>query len=232
MHGAMIRSSLRSAAFGLLLAVPHAVMAASLTARGNEPGWQAVISETEIMFRPFGAAAVTIAPVPKPVSADGVDTYAGTADGKAFSLAIAGTICVDTMSGMPFPKTATVIFGERSFKGCAGEPAGLLRGDWTIAAIGESPVLGNSKPTLAFDAEGRVSGNGSCNRYFGSFRLTGETLTIAETGTTRMMCDQPLMEQERRLLKAFESVRRFEVDASGGLRLVGDDGRTAVSLRH
>jgi heat shock protein HslJ len=232
MRGAMAHSHLRSVILALLLAVPQAAIAAPLTARGNEPGWQAVISETEITFRPLDAAPVTITPVPKPVTADGVETYAGTSDGKAFSLAIGGTICVDTMSGMPFPKTATVIFGERSFKGCAGEPASLLRGDWAIAAIGEAPVLRGSKPSLTFAAEGRVNGNGSCNRYFGSFKLSGETLTIAETGTTRMMCDQPLMEQERRLLQALESVRRFEVDASGGLRLVGDDGRTAVSLRH
>lgn len=206
-------------------------MAGTLTARGNEPSWHAAISETDITFRLLDEAAVTISPAPKPTMADGIDTYVATVDGKPFSLAVAGMVCVDTMSGMPFPKTATVVFGERSFRGCAGEPASLLHGDWKIAVIGEAPVLTDSEPTLAFDAEGRVSGNGSCNRFFGGFKLTGEGLTISETGASMMMCAQPLMDQERMLLKAFERVRRFEVVAFGGVRLVGDDGRTVVSLR-
>lgn len=227
----MSRPSLRCAILALLLAAPQAVWAATLTARGNEPGWQVTVSETEMTFRPLGGGAVTIKPVPKPIMADGVETYAAKVDGKAFSLVVAGAVCVDTMSGMPFPKTATVTFGERSFRGCAGEPASLLHGAWTIAAIGEVSVLKDSKPTFAFDAGGRVNGNGSCNRYFGSFKLTGEGLTISETGASMMMCDEPLMQQGRSLLQAFARVRRFEVEASGGLRLVGDDGRAAVSLR-
>lgn len=227
----MDRSSACCAILALLLATSQAAKAAPLTARGNEPGWQVTISETEMTFRPLGAAAVTIAPAPKPITADGIDTYVAKVDGKPFSLAIIGTVCVDTMSGMPFPKTATLTFGENSLKGCAGEPASLLRGDWTVVAIGEVPVLKDSQPTLAFEAEGRVSGNGSCNRYFGSFQLTGEGLAISETGASMMMCDERLMQQERKLLKALGSVRRFEVEVSGGLRLVGDDGRAVVSLR-
>lgn len=227
----MNRSFLPIAFLALVLAAPGTALAGTLTARGNEPSWHAAISETDLTFSLLGEAAVTISPVPKSMTADGIDRYVATVDGKPFSLSVAGTICVDTMSGMPFPKTATVVFGERSFKGCAGEPASLLHGDWKISAIGEASVLAESEPTLAFGADWRVSGNGSCNRYFGSFRLTGEGLTISETGASMMMCPQPLMDQERKLLKAFESVRRFEVATSGGLRLVGDDGRAVVGLR-
>jgi heat shock protein HslJ len=218
------------AILALLLAASDAAMAATLTARGNEPGWQVAISDTQLTFRTADAAAVTIAPVPKPMSAGGVDTYAATVDDKPFSLAVADTVCVDTMSGMPFPKTATVLFAGRSFKGCAGEPQSLLQGEWRVAAIGEASVLEGSKPTLAFDAQGRISGNGSCNRYLGGFKLTGEGLTLSEVGSSMMMCDEPLMEQERRLLAALGKVRRFAAEATGGLRLIGDDGRTAVSL--
>lgn len=66
--------------------------------------------------------------------------------------------------------------------------------------------------------------------HFGRFKLTGEGQTIFETGTSMMMCDEPLMQQERRLLQAFERVRRLEVEASGGPRLIGDDGRAAAGL--
>lgn len=215
----------------LLLVVPHEVAAATLIARGNEPGWQATISETAITFRTLDTAEIAIKPAPNPTRARHGDTYAAKVDGTSFSLTISGKGCVDTMSGMPFPKTATVAFGARVFRGCAGESADLLRGDWKVAAIGAAHVKKGSRPTLVFDAEGRVSGNGSCNRYFGGFKLTGEGLTISEIGTSMMMCDPPLMDQERNLFKALEQVRRFEVGKAGKLRLVDEKGRPVVSLR-
>lgn len=163
--------------------------------------------------------------------AKGVATYRATVNGRPFSLVVAPKICTDTMAGMPHPKTATVTFGDRSFKGCAGDPASLLHGDWRIEAIGGKRIVKGSKPTLTFDPAGRIHGNGSCNRYFGSFKLTGEGLTISETGASMMMCEPPLMDQERALLKGLEGVARFKATPSGRLHLLGGDGRIAASLR-
>lgn len=207
------------------------VIAATLTARGNEPGWQIEVTDAAMTFRTVDAGVVTVAPVPKPTVRKGIETYTAKVGDRPFSLVVTRKICSDTMTGMPHPKAAIVTFGERSFKGCAGEPASLLQGDWRIIAIGGKPIVRHSKPTLSFDREGRIHGNGSCNRYFGSFKLTGEGLSISETGASRMMCEQPLMDQEHNLLRGLESVGQFKVASSGSLRLLDKEGRIAVSLR-
>jgi hypothetical protein len=41
------------------------------------------------------------------------------------------------MSGMPFPKPVTVVLGEKTFTGCGGEPATLLRGAWIAIIYGK-----------------------------------------------------------------------------------------------
>ncbi|TPL21739.1 META domain-containing protein [Mesorhizobium sp. B2-3-6] len=205
--------------------------AASLAARGNEPGWQISISDTALSFNALGGETFTVQPAPRPTRQGDADTYLATVDGRQLALTIAAKICVDTMSGMPYPQTATVILGDRKFEGCAGEPGDLLRGDWLVDEIREETTVASSKPTLAFEPDGRIHGNGSCNRFFGGFALTGEALTISETGSSRMICDQPLMDQERNLLEALGSVRRFEAPQTGRVQLLDKDGQRLVSLR-
>ena len=57
----------------------------------------------------------------------------------------------------------------------------LLLGDWIIAEInGKAPVAG-STPTVTFDADGKLNGNGSCNRFFGGYTLSGEGLTVGDS---------------------------------------------------
>ncbi|MDI6025913.1 META domain-containing protein [Corticibacterium sp. UT-5YL-CI-8] len=208
------------------------VEAATLTARGNEPGWHIEISETAISFRELNGENFKIEPVPQAATpSNGITTYSATVDGQPFSLTIEDRICADTMTGMPHPKAAAVVLGARSLSGCAGEPASLLHGDWRIEEIGGSAVVTESEPSLFFDPDGNINGNASCNRFLGQFTLTGEGLTISETGASMMMCDQPLMEQERSLLAALQAVRRFEVVSAERVRLLGDDNRTLVSIR-
>ncbi|UVK42901.1 META domain-containing protein [Mesorhizobium sp. AR07] len=201
-----------------------------MTARGNEPNWQIKVSDKAITFHALEGETFTIEPVPQPTTKDGTDVYTATVDGRHFTLTITDAVCADTMTGMPYPNTATVMMGDRKLAGCAGEPADLLHGDRPVEMIAGKALVAGSQPTLAFDQGGSVHGNGSCNRFFGKFTATGEGLTISETGASMMMCDQPLMDQERNLLAALEAVRRFEVASTGQLRLLGKDGQTLVSL--
>jgi heat shock protein HslJ len=134
------------------------------------------------------------------------------------------------MTGMPYPKTATLELGDRTLSGCAGEPASLLQGKWRIEEISGSAIIAKSEPSIFFDTDGSISGNASCNKFKGRFTLTGEGLSFSETGASRMMCDQPLMDQERTLLASLQSVRRFEVVSAGQIRFLGDDNRTLLSI--
>jgi heat shock protein HslJ len=226
-------SALRIAApcLALSLAPIDSGEAASLTARGNEPGWHIEVSDKAITFRAMDGETFTIEPVPQATTANAVETYAATVGGRPFTLALADEVCADTMTGMQHPKTATVVIGDRRLTGCGGEPAALLHGDWRIEEIGGKAIVAGSEPTLTFEPDGRIHGNGSCNRFIGGFSLSGEGLKFSQTGASMMACDQPLLKQEHNLLQAFDAIRRFEVGPGGELRLLGDNGGTLVSLR-
>lgn len=220
------------AALALAFAAPGLGQAAALTARGNEPGWRVELSDTALTFHGMDGESFTIAPAPRAVTANGVETYAATVAGKPFTLTVADTLCSDTMTGMPFPRTAMVAIDGRKLTGCAGEPAALLRGDWRIEEIGGAAIVADSAPALAFDAKRGISGNASCNRFFGQFALTGEGLRLSDIGMSMMMCEDPIFKQERALLTAFDEVRGFRIDSAGRLLLIGDKGETLVRARH
>ncbi len=198
--------------------------------RGNEPFWSVEKTADAIVFRPMEGEPVTVSPLPSPRKDGDAEIYEATVGAETFALTIGGAVCTDTMSGMPFPKTVTVAIGADTFAGCGGEPVTLLLGDWMIAEInGKAPVKG-STPTLAFDAEGKLSGGGTCNRFFGGYALSGEGLTVGNIGASMMACEEPLMDQEMLLLDILEGVGRFEIGADGALILHEDgEGRTIVA---
>lgn len=225
------RFGMAVAALALSVAAPGHGQAASLTAHGNEPGWRIEVSDAALMFRGMDGETFTIAPAPKAVTANGVETYASKVAGRPFKLTITDRLCADTMTGMPYPRTATVKVGGRKLSGCAGEPAALLHGDWRVEKIGGAAIVAKSKPTLSFDSNRGISGNGSCNRFFGQVSLTGEGLKISGIASSMMMCDDPVMKQERGLLAALESARRFQIGSGGRLLLIGDKGEPLVVAR-
>jgi heat shock protein HslJ len=200
-------------------------------ARGNEPGWIVRKTDSEITFNPMEGAALTIAPVPTAEKTDGAEVYQASVGDQPFKLTITTKVCVDTMSGMPFPASVSVEIGGKTLTGCGGKPETLLHGNWTVRQIDGKPLVSGSEVSLAFGDDGMIAGNASCNRYFGKFTLTGESLTISSSGATRMMCDAHLMEQENHLLKILEATTRFEIGQDGSLILHAKDGATLAASR-
>lgn len=215
----------------LSLATASEAAAETFNARGNEPGWHIEITDAGLTFRAMDGEMFTIAPTPQAETANGIETRLAVVDGRPFSLSVANEVCVDTMSGMPYPKTVVVALGERKLSGCGGDPASLLRGEWLVEEIGGMTVVGGSRPTVSFEPDGQANGNGSCNRFFGRYALTGEGLTISGLGLSRMACEQPLMEQENIFVQALGAVRRFDIDSEQRLVLHSGDGRTIVARR-
>lgn len=211
------------------LAAPAAIAAEDdFVARGNEPGWIVRKDADGLTFQGMGGDPITVSPVPVPEIRE---VYRSTVDGLPFVLTIANTLCVDTMSGMPHPQSVTVEVGDQRLEGCGGEPAALLHGDWTVVEIGGSPIVEGSDVTLTFTEGGEINGGASCNRYFGGFALTGESLTITNQGATMMMCEQTLMDQEGLYLSILEAVTGFEIGPDGSLILRAVDGRSVTASR-
>jgi heat shock protein HslJ len=65
--------------------------------------------------------------------------------------------------------------------------------------------------TLDFAAE-QISGNASCNNFFGSYVVEGDNLIISAIGATRRACTPEISELEMKFLTALESVQSFSHD--------------------
>lgn len=93
-------------------------------------------------------------------------------------------------------------------------------------------VLADTQLTVAFAADGRVSGSAGCNNFTGTYTASGSSLQFGPAATTRKMCARPegVMAQEQQFLKALETVAtiRHEGDQA---ELRTADGALAVSLR-
>lgn len=100
-----------------------------------------------------------------------------------------------------------------SLAACAGQPAApsLTGTEWRLEALGDSAVMERSQATLAFPEAGRVAGNGSCNRFFGTVRITQGHIGFDQMGSTKMACMGPANEQEARYLAALQKAERYEV---------------------
>lgn len=183
------------------------------TARGNEPFWSLTLT-------PKGNSYTDM----EGVTRDGPFVDPTPTDDSLIFLTAAGplrlteALCYDSMSGMPYPFTVILTRDGADLPGCAGDPARLLAGDWIVTTLdGTAPPKG-ADVTLTFEA-GRISGLAACNRYSGSYTLSGEGLAFGPMAGTRMACPSPLMETESAVFTAFARVTQFDIAPDGSLLL-------------
>jgi len=67
---------------------------------------------------------------------------------------------------------------------------------WQLSDLGDKAIDSNIITTLVFEDDNKISGNGGCNTYFGTYDLYTNGLTISNIGSTRKMCSEEIMEQE------------------------------------
>lgn len=147
----------------------------------------------------------------------------------AFRAALAGTMRVavrgDALT-LTSANNSTVLRFQRE------APARLDGVSWEVNAYNNgrhavtSPKLG-TQLTLAFK-DGTVSGSSGCNRFHGTFKVQGDALSIGPLGTTRMMCDEAVMTQEREFLAALASASRWAIDR-GMLDIHRPDGERVLT---
>ena len=105
----------------------------------------------------------------------------------------------------------------------------LLDKDWKLEYLKSNNTqigIEQSIPTLRFGTDAKVSGNGGCNNFFGTFTLDGRRLKFGELGSSRMMCEGN-MELEDAYLKVL-SIEMRALFSDGKLILTGDDGNQMI----
>jgi heat shock protein HslJ len=97
------------------------------------------------------------------------------------------------------------------------EPPPTLEGKtWKVTGYNNgreavvSPIQG-TELTVTF-ANGTASGSAGCNTFNAPYTQVGGRISIKTPATTRMMCPENIMVQEREFLKALESATRWNID--------------------
>ena len=75
-------------------------------------------------------------------------------------------------------------------------------------------MLDRVEATLEFPEAGKVVGSGSCNRFFGTVNISGESIKISPLGSTQMACAEAIGTQEGKYFKALQDAERFTRDGS------------------
>ncbi|MGI9462421.1 MAG: META domain-containing protein, partial [Aestuariivirgaceae bacterium] len=86
--------------------------------------------------------------------------------------------------------------------GQAGEGS-LAGSEWGLG--------GGDDRFVQFGADGKASGHAGCNRFFASYVQHGSKLKIAGIATTRKLCGDTAMKQEREWLVLLKRVRAIEL---------------------
>jgi len=202
-------------------------------ARGNEPFWRAVVSGAELRLeRPFEKDGVKRLEVEKVVADRHGREFLARGDDLNVRLTVARQLCQESMSGAQYPAQTRLTVNGQTYNGCGGDPQRLLRGaEWVVEDIAGAGIIDSSRVTIRFLPDNRVAGRGSCNRYSGSYRLTGEGIGIGAIASTRMACAAALMNQEARFLEILGEVSRVQIGREGQLRLSTPSGATVTAFQ-
>jgi heat shock protein HslJ len=105
-----------------------------------------------------------------------------------------------------------------------------LLGEWRVIQLNGAPVLPGSTPSLNFGADGRLSGNSSCNRFGAAYSVDGPKLSVSQGMGTQMACAAPLMQQEQLFLSIITGGTRWSID-DGQLSITGANQSSLRALR-
>jgi heat shock protein HslJ len=95
----------------------------------------------------------------------------------------------------------------------------LVGTSWRLEDLAGTPAVSGVEATLEFIEGDRVSGNASCNRFSGTVKLSGSSISFGPLAATRMACmSEPANAQETTYLKALNDAERFALDG-GSLQI-------------
>lgn len=191
---------------------------------GNEPGWLAELSPSELSLKPnYGKEEVIFTQL-KASHKKGVWQVTGSEPVK-LRLNYTPINCLDSMTGLPYPWQVEGQLGAMKLQGCAGRVEEVLSGEWQIEDINKQGIIDSSHITLGFDTqEKRVYGSSGCNRYNSNYQLSGEGIKFTQGLSTKMACPEALMNQENKFLATLGKITHLTLDKNGAIILTGSEG--------
>jgi heat shock protein HslJ len=100
---------------------------------------------------------------------------------------------------------------------------------WALTELMGKPPVAGTGISAEFTADGKVSGSAGCNRYSGSYTVSGNNITFSSPmASTMMMCEQAVMDQESAYLNALGEVTAFAINGDQLTLSAGDGTQLAV----
>ncbi|MCL1065945.1 META domain-containing protein [Shewanella olleyana] len=131
----------------------------------------------------------------------------------------------------PIFTACLVIFGLSACQSNSHQAEEInLIGNWYVESALSISVINHSPAQITFAANGKLSGNNSCNQFFGEYEQQENQLTLSPAGTSMMACVDVLMKQEQRVMKAMPLVTNIKTSKSGKLQLKSDEGANLLVL--
>jgi heat shock protein HslJ len=187
---------------------------------------------------------------------DGCNTYRAPYTADASSFALAGPIVTTRkecggaamvqaramQAALTAARTARVVGDDLVLLDAAGAelatfaaaPQDVTGTTWMVTGYNNGKqavvsVLTGTQLTLDFGKDGRASGSAGCNRFTGTYKVAGSTVSIGPVAATRKMCLEPasVMEQEDAYLKALTMGSRVRFDGNR-LEIRTDDGALTI----
>jgi heat shock protein HslJ len=129
--------------------------------------------------------------------------------------------------------TLTVYEAQRPVLVFNAAPRNPLLGKWSVDSFGVPPstavaVLPDTVIDVVFGI-GTVGGFAGCNSFSGTYGTNGSAVRVSRLATTRLACDEAVMEQETAFIAALEGAAR--IDSRGSTVILEDrDGFAQVFL--
>lgn len=110
----------------------------------------------------------------------------------------------------------------------------LVNTNWRLTQLGGELVdnpAGERAVNLQLQQQNaRATGFAGCNRMFGGYLLSNDTLKFDQLGSTKMAClDENRMKLEQRFFTALSQVARWKISGST-LELLGADGAKVATF--
>ena len=108
----------------------------------------------------------------------------------------------------------------------SGSKGDLTGQAWVLTELTGKTLVAGTSITALFSADGKMGGSSGCNRYGGTYTVTGNTIQITSPlASTMMACEQEIMDQESAYLKALGEAKSFSVT---GDQLTLKDGNSTL----
>jgi putative lipoprotein len=142
--------------------------------------------------------------------------------------ASAEPIAVDpAKAGEPFSILLIQAPGGKGAQDVSG--VSLVGTEWRILELDGKSADTNVTSTLAFDADGAVSGNGGCNTFRGSVDIEGTVMKFGQLASTMMACEIAKSTQEALFHAALSQTASHSV-RDGELSLIDAAGKVVARL--